>query len=104
MGVIYVIKCKTCAKIYVGSTITSFRKRFNNHKSCLNRFGITKFRGIAGEHLYAHVFENGHNGLEDIIVMIIDRTNVNDPTTREGYWAYKLNLFILQGLNIRDFM
>ena len=31
-GVVYLIKCKTCSKIYVGSTIT-FRNRFNNHKS-----------------------------------------------------------------------
>ena len=30
-GVIYVLKCINCFKIYVGSTITSFRKRFNNH-------------------------------------------------------------------------
>ena len=71
VGVIYVIKCKTCAKIYVGSTITSFRKRFNNHKSCLNRFG-NGVRGIAGEHLYAHFYENEHNGLQDIIIMVID--------------------------------
>ena len=42
-------------------------------------------RGIAGEHLYAHFFENGHNGLEDVRVKIIDKTNVNDPRTREGF-------------------
>ena len=47
--------CKKCAKIYVGSTITSFRKRFNNHKSRLNRFG-KGVMGIACEHLYAHFF------------------------------------------------
>ena len=41
-GVVYLIKCKTCSKIYVGSTITSFRKRFNNHKSSANRFAISK--------------------------------------------------------------
>ena len=43
-------------------------------------------------------FGNGHNGLEDKIVMVIDRTNVNDPN---GYWAYKLNSFIPQGLRPR---
>jgi hypothetical protein len=29
--VIYVLRCISCSKIYVGSTITSFRKRVNNH-------------------------------------------------------------------------
>ena len=89
MGVIYLITCKKCANIYVGNTITSFRKRFNNHKSSLNRFG-NGVRGIAGEYLYAHFFESGHNGLEDVRV----------PTTREGLWAYKLDSFIPRGLNI----
>ena len=34
-GVIYFLTCKRCSEIYVGSTVTSFRKRFNNHKSSL---------------------------------------------------------------------
>ena len=102
-GVVYLIKCKTCSKIYVGSTITSFRKRFNNHKSSANRFG-NGARGIAGEHLYEHFFQSGHNGLEDIVVKIIDRADVNDPTRREGFWAYKLDSFVPKGLNIRDFL
>ena len=38
--------------------MTSFRKRFNNHSSSLNRFGKEQ-RGIAGENLYAHFFEGG---------------------------------------------
>ena len=37
-GVIYVLRCISCLKIYVGSTITSFRKRFNNHKSLLRKY------------------------------------------------------------------
>ena len=31
--VVYKIRCKTCNKQYVGSTITKFRERFNNYKS-----------------------------------------------------------------------
>ena len=30
-------------------------------------------------------FLSGHNGLEDVWVKIIDKTNVNDPTTWEGF-------------------
>ena len=35
-GVVYLITCKRCVKQYVGSTITEFRKRFNNYKSSMN--------------------------------------------------------------------
>ena len=62
----------------------SFRKRFNNHKSSLIRYGKGQ-RGISGEHLYAHFFGVGHEGLSDVSVKIIDKTNVNEPTIREGF-------------------
>ena len=70
-GVIYLLNCKRCSKIYVGSTGTSLRKRFNNHKNSLKRFGKGQ-RGIAGEHLYDHFYEQGHKGIEDIQVKIVD--------------------------------
>ena len=40
IGVIYLLKCARCFKVYVGSTITTFRKRLNNHKSSLRKYGI----------------------------------------------------------------
>ena len=45
-------------------------------------------KGIAGEHLYAHFYEEGRNGIEDMI----DRKQIliNEPTNRERFWAYKL--------------
>ena len=92
-GVIYVIICKKCSKIYMGSTITSFRRRFNNHKSSVKRYGNGE-RGIPGEHLYAHFYERGHEGIKDMLVKIVDRTDVSDPTKREGFWAYKLDSFV----------
>ena len=82
--VIYLLTCKRRSKIYVGGTVTSFRKRFNNHKRSLKWFGKGQ-RGISGEYLYAHFHEEAHKGIEDIQVKIIDRTDVNDPTCREGY-------------------
>ena len=45
----------------------------------------------------------GQRGIEDILVTIIDKTNVNEATQREGFWAYKLNSFVPHGLNQRDF-
>ena len=52
IGVIYLLKCARCFKVYVGSTITTFRKRLN-HKSSLRKYG-QRIRHMAGEHLYAH--------------------------------------------------
>ena len=54
-GVIYLITCGKCSKQYVGSTITTFRLRFNNHKSSINRFSKGQ-RGFSGQHLYEHFF------------------------------------------------
>ena len=86
--VVYLIRCRKCRKIYVGSTITLFRKRFSNHKNSLNRFNKRQ-RGIAGKHLYAHFCEPKHKCLEEIHIKIIDKADGNNPTEREGFWAYK---------------
>ena len=79
------IKYKICIKIYVESSITGFRKRFNNHKSSINRYANGQ-RGIPGEPPYAHFFQFDHNSVKDLSVMIIDKTDVKDPTRREGFW------------------
>ena len=60
--------------------------------------------GISGEHLCAHFYEEEHEGIENMIVKIIDKTDINEPTTREGFWAYKLKSFVLNGLNVRGFL
>ena len=65
------------------------------------RFGKGQ-RGIPGEHLYKHFFDDGHKGLEKMVVKIIDKMNINDPTNREGFLVNKLNLFILNRLNLKD--
>ena len=78
-GMSYLIKCKQCCKLYVESTIISFRKRFNNRESRIKRYEMGR-RGIPGEHFYSHFFGEGHKGLMDVMVMIIDETNVEEPT------------------------
>ena len=49
-GVVYLITCKKCGLRYVGNTVTSFRLRFNNHKSSMMRYGKGQ-RGLAGQFL-----------------------------------------------------
>ena len=100
-GVIYLVTCKKCSKQYVGNTVTSFRLRFNNHKSSINRFAKGQ-RGICGQHLYEHFFEAGHSGFNDFLVQVIDVTDVNKPTERESFWIEKLNTYVPLGLNLRE--
>ena len=59
---------------------------------------------MPGEHLYAHFFSDGHEGLVDLSVNIIYKTDIRDTTNREAYWTYRLNSFTLKGLNLRDFI
>ena len=101
-GMIYLIMCKKCSKVYVGSTITSFRTRFNNHKSSVKKYGNGQ-RGIPGENLHDHFYEGGHEGIKDMMVGIVYKTDVSDPTGREGFWTYRLDSFVPKGLNLRDF-
>ena len=100
-GVVYLVTCKACKMQYVGCTITSFRLRFNNHKSSLNRYG-QGIRNINGQHLYEHFFGEGHSGLSDFRVQIIDSTDVINPTERESYWIEKINCYCPLGLNMRE--
>ena len=39
--------------------------------------------------IYRHCFTEGHNGLDDVSVQIIDRVNgsVDKPVEKEGQWA-----------------
>ena len=71
-------------------------------KSGLMRYGKAR-RDIPSEHLYTHFYSYNHHGLSDLSVTIIDKANPNEPTTREGFWTYKLNSFTPRGFNQRDF-
>ena len=67
----------------------------------MNRYGKGQ-RGVCGEHLCAHFFEEGYLGLEDLEVQIIDVTNKRGPTKRESFWVEKINSFVPWGLKVRD--
>ena len=49
-GIVYLTEFEKCSKQYIGSTVSSFRKRFNNHKRSLVRYGEDQKR-IPGVHL-----------------------------------------------------
>lgn len=37
-------------------------------------------------------------------VMVIDTMHVNEPTSRVGFWIYKLDTFVPNGSNLRLFL
>ena len=57
-------------------------------------------RGIGGEHLYTNFLSEGHYGIDEVQVQIIDVTDVARPTVRESYWIDKLNCLAALSLNV----
>ena len=85
--VVYKIRCKTCNKQYVGSTITKFRERFNNYKSQFRKYSRLKESGcqnpgkdISQARFFEHFLSNDHGGMDDWSFQIIDQAD-----TRKGF-------------------
>ena len=98
-GVVYLLGCKVCGKQYVGSTFTSFRARFNTDKSSSRKFssGIA----VTQAELFRHFTEANHYGfVEDVSFQIIDRV-FWVSRHKEGFWQFRLQRFMPEGLNIR---
>ena len=88
--VIYLITCKVCQKQYVGSTMTTLRKRFNQYKSNIKIHSEGR-RGMKQDKLISHFFTDKHHGTYDIKVQIIDYCDANDQERREDFWIFNLN-------------
>ena len=104
-NVVYLITCKKCSLQYVGSTVTKFRLRFNNHKSRIRRHETLRQaeKGV-DDLLYRHFWSEGHCGLSDVGIQLIDRVNGEEQLReKEGQWAYKLKTLDPNGLNDNDF-
>ena len=50
---------------------------------------------ICGKHLYSHFYTEGHSGIKDFSVQVIDVTDVNNPTCRLGAEPPKYVVFAL---------
>jgi len=103
--VVYLITCSMCSKQYVGSTINSFRKRFNNHKSRLNKHpSLPVSEKVKDDLIYQHFHCDNHLGLNNVMVQLIDKCNSEAQLReREGQWAYRLKSIYPRGLNSDDF-
>ena len=82
----YLIRCKRCKVQYVGSTITRFRTRINNHKSRVNADGnLNEDQRGKNELIYQHFNSDGHRGLDNMTIQLIDCVKgENELREREG--------------------
>ena len=54
--------------------------------------------------LYRHFCGEGHSGLKDVRIQLIDWVNGEDKLReKEGQWAYRLKTLYPNGLNDNDF-
>ena len=100
--VVYLIECKSCSKQYVGSTITLFCSHLNNYESEARKVSEVYLNNcnIYQEQLHHHFNSEGHNGMQDWKITIINRAkSVLELRCRESYWQHSLDSFIPNGLN-----
>ena len=103
--VIYLLSCTKCSKQYVGSTITKFRTRINNHKSkfCAHNRLSTSNKTL-DDLIYKHCNQQDHKGVDDLMVQLIDKcADEFVLREREAQWAYRLQTISPLGLNSDDF-
>ena len=98
-SVVYLLGCKVSGKQYVDSTFMSLRTIFNNYKSSSRKF--SNGMSVAQAEIFRHCTEANHNGfLEGVTIRIIDRV-FGESRLRKGFWQFKLNSFMPEGLNVR---
>ena len=58
----------------------------------------------AGDLLYRHFCSEGHRGLSNVKIQLIDRVNGEQQLQeKEGQWVYRLRTLHPNGLNDNDF-
>ena len=75
-----------CGKQYTGKTVDKFRSRWNNHKMDARKAASGNIKRCKQQYLENHFLQDDHHGfLEDVEVILIDKTQASDPTKREYY-------------------
>ena len=99
-NVVYLITCRVCGIQYVGSTTTTFRSRFNNHRSRINaHLKLSSENKRNDDFLYQHFHSSGHLGLSHLTIQLIDRAmGERELRKKEGQWMYRLGTLRPQGL------
>ena len=100
-NIVYVLSCKLCDLQYVGSTVTKFRTRFNNHRSRIRNFNCRN--SDDGFRLYEH-FSNHQGPLQDCMTVHFLESSDCEESLRfaETQWIWKLKSLFPNGLNVND--
>ena len=86
----------------MSSTITPFRSCFNNYKSGARKESkvYPKKCNVYQEQFHRHFNSEGHNGMQDWKITLIDRAeNVLELRCRDRYGQRSLDTFIPNGMN-----
>ena len=110
-NVIYLSECKQRQYRfpYVGNTKTKFRYRTNNYKSTHRKFRknyvekdlaiVIKKSKLKQKYFHEHYCSEGHQGLENWSVTLIDHVeDLDSLRKKELYWINKLNTWAPNGL------
>ena len=113
--VIYLFECKQCKYCfpYVRSTKTKFRYRINNYKSTHRKFRkkyvakdlaiVIKRSELQQKLFHANYFAEGHQGIENWSVTLIDQVeDLDSLRKKELYSINKLNTWAPNSLNVRE--
>ena len=94
---------KACGKQYVRPTTEKFRFRWNNYKG--NQRKARRGEDLIQKHFHEHFLSHNHNGLiNDIEVILIDKTDPSNLTRTEEFWRAKLKTLQPNGLNIEEWI
>ena len=99
-NVVYIITCKICGIQYVGSTTSTFRFRFNNHRNRINaHLKLSSENKRNDDFLYRHFHSSRHLGLKHASIQLTDRAmGERELGEKEGHWMYRLGTLRPQGL------
>ena len=97
VNVIYLITRKKSKKQYLRSCITRFHTRFNNYCSYQRKF--CEGHSIIQCSFHAHFMLDGHCGINDWEIFLIDEGRTKQETRRKEFsWQYKLDTFVPHGV------
>ena len=100
--IICLLTCNKCELQYVGETVDDFRLRWNKCKYNDDRKYLRK-EVCMQQHLFEYFSREDHSSfLDDMSIIIIDKTDPKDPNKREHYWRHTLKTMAPQGLNVED--
>ena len=98
---LYLLTCNVCLKQYVGQTVKEFRNRSNNYNN--NGRKYQEYGTCMQQHFFEDFSEEGHHSfLEDVSIILIDKTDPSDPLQRENYWRSTLKTMAPWGMNVED--